>query len=134
MNREGQSSDVIHLHELPIVSAPDGSHIRELARVHGASMAHCRLPAGSVTTAVRHRQIEEVWFVLAGSGRVWRQHDGGDGQVVEVRAGDCLTIAVHTAFQFRADDDLEMLLATALPWPGPEEALPVDGLWPSSFE
>jgi mannose-6-phosphate isomerase-like protein (cupin superfamily) len=96
-------------------------------------MAHCRLPAGSETTAVLHCQVEEVWFVLAGRGRVWRKQPCADGQVVEVRSGDCLTIPVHTAFQFRSDDDLEVLIATAPPWPGPEEALPVEGSWPSSF-
>jgi mannose-6-phosphate isomerase-like protein (cupin superfamily) len=116
--------------EQHVVHAPDGSEIRELGRVAGGSLAHCRLPAGSVTIAVRHRTVEEVWYILAGKGKVWRRDESGE-EVVEVEAGVALTIPAGVAFQFRssAGADLEFVLTTMPPWPGPDEAEPLVGPW-----
>jgi len=33
-------------------------------------MAHFHLPAGQVSRAVRHRTVEEIWFVLSGRGEM----------------------------------------------------------------
>lgn len=114
----------------PVVGAPDGSEIRELGCVTGGSLAHCRLPAGAVTVAVRHRTVEEVWYFVGGRGQVWRGDAGGQ-EVVDVRPGVAITIPSRVAFQFRAFDgaDLEFVLTTMPPWPGPDEAEPVDGPW-----
>lgn len=108
--------------------APDGSEIRELPRTSRGSLAHCRLPAGAVTIPVRHRTIEEIWYVLNGRGQVWR---GPDGDPEPVEPGVALTIPLGTAFQFRADadTDLEMILSTMPPWPGADEAMRVEGPW-----
>jgi mannose-6-phosphate isomerase-like protein (cupin superfamily) len=121
-----------HVSEQRVIHAPDGSEIRELGRVAGGSLAHCRLPAGAVTVAVRHRTVEEVWYFIAGRGEVWRQ-DTSHEEVTEVRAGVALTIPTGVSFQFRASDDtdLEFALTTMPPWPGPDEAEPVEGRWPS---
>ena len=112
------------------VLAPDGSEIRLLVAVAGASMVHCRLPAGEVTGAVRHRTVDELWYVLAGSGQIWRS-SGNLAQTLDVRPGVALTIPVGTAFQFRADpgEPLVLLIATVPPWPGADEAVPVPGVW-----
>ena len=55
------------------ITAPDGSEIRELVAGGRASMVHCTLPPGGVSLAVRHRTVEELWFVTAGRGEVWRK-------------------------------------------------------------
>jgi mannose-6-phosphate isomerase-like protein (cupin superfamily) len=114
--------------DMPAYLAPDGSEIRELPRTSRGSLAHCRLPAGAVTIPVRHRTIEEIWYVLDGRGQVWR---GPDGETVAVEPGMALTIPLGASFQFRADDDsdLEMILTTMPPWPGADEAVRVDGPW-----
>jgi len=112
------------------VLAPDGSEVRILLALTGGSMAHFRLPAGKVSRAVRHVTVEEIWYVLAGHGEMWRAQDGRE-EVVPVAAGLSLTIPVGTAFQFRAaaDGPLTAVAVTMPPWPGPEEAVFVEGAW-----
>jgi mannose-6-phosphate isomerase-like protein (cupin superfamily) len=75
--------------------------------------------------------VEEIWYVLAGEGRVWRRSGKGPGDgesIVEVGAGSTLTIPTGWAFQFQAGAgaDLRFLCYTSPPWPGDQEAEPVD--------
>ncbi len=112
------------------VLAPDGSEVRILPALAGGGMAHFRLPAGQISRAVRHVTVEEIWYVLGGAGEMWREQDGRAG-IVPVAAGVALTIPLGTAFQFRASGDgaLTAVAITMPPWPGPEEAVFVDGFW-----
>ena len=126
------------LPEHPDVVAPDGSDVRVLLSLAGGSMAHFELAPGRTSSAVRHRSVEEIWFVLSGTGRMWRctpggSPDGGLEDVTPLHPCICLTIPVGTAFQFRADGDapLAAVGVTMPPWPGPDEAEPVDGPWPA---
>jgi len=115
----------------PDAMAPDGSEVRLLANGERASMAHFRLPPGAVARAVRHATVEEVWYFVAGRGRMWRKDETGE-EVLEVYPGLSLDIPLGTAFQFRCDGDapLEAVGATIPPWPGPDEAIFVDdGPW-----
>ncbi|HLZ27007.1 MAG TPA: cupin domain-containing protein [Chloroflexota bacterium] len=115
------------------VLAPDGSEIRVLVQVAGGSMVHCTLPPGQVTRAVRHRTVEELWFCVAGRGQVWRRAAATD-EIVNLEPGVALSIPLGVAFQFRADGStpLEVVIATLPPWPGEDEAIPVDGVWPAT--
>ena len=111
--------------------APDGSQIRLLHQLEGASVVHCTLPVGGVSIPVEHRTVEEVWFFLAGAGQVWRKQ-GEREQVLDARPGLSLTIPLGTRFQFRNTGDvpLEFLIATTPPWPGADEAVLLDaGCW-----
>lgn len=110
--------------------APDGSEVRLLATGARGSMAHFRLPPGGVARAVRHRSVEELWYFVAGRGRMWRKA-GDREEVLEVHAGLSLDIPVGVSFQFRADGDapLEAVGVTMPPWPGAEEAEFVEGPW-----
>jgi mannose-6-phosphate isomerase-like protein (cupin superfamily) len=113
------------------VLAPDGSDVRILLGLAGGGMAHFRLAPGQVAKAVTHRTVEEIWFILAGRGRMWRQSAGGE-ETVELAPGLCLTIPVGTRFQFRCDGAaaLDAVAVTMPPWPGEGEAVIVDGPWP----
>ncbi|MEW5919110.1 MAG: hypothetical protein AB1762_22085, partial [Gemmatimonadota bacterium] len=55
------------------VLAPDGSEIRVLCATPRASMAHGTLPPGGVSLAIRHRTVDELWYVTGGRGQVWRK-------------------------------------------------------------
>jgi mannose-6-phosphate isomerase-like protein (cupin superfamily) len=112
------------------ILAPDGSEVRILLALSGGGMAHFRLPPGQVSRAVRHRSVEEIWYVLSGTGEMWRSGDAG-AEIVSLRAGLCLTIPVGVSFQFRAapDGPLAAVAVTMPPWPGEEEAVFVDGPW-----
>ncbi len=111
--------------------APDGSEIRLLHSLSGASVVHCALPVGRVSIPVRHRTVEEFWYFLAGEGQVWRKQ-GEHELVLDVRSGVSLTIPLGTAFQFRnlGAVPLEFIIATTPPWPGEDEAVALDaGRW-----
>ncbi len=114
----------------PDVMAPDGSEVRILCQVDRGSMAHFTLPPGAVSIAVAHHTIEEVWYFISGRGRMWRRLDGAE-ETVEVQPGLSLAIPIGAHFQFRCDGD-EPLAAVGVampPWPGPDEAYPVEGPW-----
>jgi mannose-6-phosphate isomerase-like protein (cupin superfamily) len=118
------------LPDRPTVVAPDGSDVRVLLALERGSMAHFLLGAGRVSQAVFHRSVEEIWFVIDGRGEMWRCQDGRE-ECVPLHPGVCLTIPQGTRFQFRADAG-QGVTAVAIPmppWPGPDEAMAVDGPW-----
>lgn len=111
--------------------APDGSLVRLLGEVDGGGMAHFELAAGEVSVAQQHRTVSEIWFVLAGLGRMWRRGPDGEVSEIDLRPDVALTIPVGTAFQFRNDGrvPLQAIGATMPPWPGKGEAFDVEGPW-----
>jgi mannose-6-phosphate isomerase-like protein (cupin superfamily) len=125
-----QGFDTMHLPDSPDAVAPDGSDVRVLLRLGRGSMAHFELAAGRVSRAVAHRAVEEIWYVLAGQGQMWRRQDGRQ-QTVPLRPGTCVSIPAGTHFQFRAagHGPLSVLGVTMPPWPGPDEAYDVPGAW-----
>jgi mannose-6-phosphate isomerase-like protein (cupin superfamily) len=113
------------------VLAPDGSEIRLLVSGGRGSMVHCRLPAGQTSRAVRHRAVEELWYVLSGAGELWRKA-GAEESVQALRPGLSVDIPPGAHFQFRATgpEALCVLIVTLPPWPGPQEAVRVPDHWP----
>ena len=110
--------------------APDGSEIRALLQMRGGSVVHCTLPAGQITKAVRHRTVEEIWFILSGAGELWRR-DGEREMVTELGPGVAVSLPLGVAFQFRAISEapLRFLICTMPPWPGEDETISVEGKW-----
>ena len=117
----------------PDVTAPDGSEVRVLLSLPTGSSAHFRLAPGEVSRAGRHRTVQEIWYVLAGRGEMWR-HDGLREAVAALEPGVCLTIPVGTSFQFRAtgEDPLSAFAVTMPPWPtgSDDEWVEVAPRWP----
>ena len=115
----------------PDALAPDGAEVRLLGELAGGGMAQFRLAPGQVSRPVSHRTVEEIWYVVAGTGEMWRRSDDGAEEVTRLEPGVALTIPLGTAFQFRADDAtaLEVVAVTMPPWPGPHEAVERDGPW-----
>jgi mannose-6-phosphate isomerase-like protein (cupin superfamily) len=113
----------------PDAIAPDGSEIYHLVEdAERASLVEVRLAAGLVSRPVRHRTVEEIWYVTGGEGRVWRSAPGDPGgETVTVRPGAAIWIPTGWAFQFAAGPEagLRLICFTSPPWPGPEEAEPV---------
>jgi mannose-6-phosphate isomerase-like protein (cupin superfamily) len=116
------------------VVAPDGSEVRILLALGGASMAHFELPPGQISKAVAHRNVEEIWFFLSGRGEMWRVQQGQPESIVQVETGMCLTIPLGTHFQFRSfgPEPLTAVGVTMPPWPGEGEAVLVPGKWEES--
>jgi mannose-6-phosphate isomerase-like protein (cupin superfamily) len=120
----GEAADVI---------APDGCEVRILASTSRGSMAHFSLGPGEVARAVVHRTVEEVWYFLAGKGRMWRRC-GDREETVDVGPGLSLSIPLGTRFQLRNDGHapLAAVAVTMPPWPGEGEAELVAGEWPAT--
>ena len=108
--------------------APDGSEVRELAAAAAGTMAHFRLPVGETSVAKRHRSVEELWYFVGGQGEMCI----GD-VIAEVRPGVSVHIPVGHRFQFRTtgEEPLEAVAVTMPPWPGGDEAVDADPMWPS---
>ena len=132
------------MHELPVtksvenalvVRAPDGAAVRVLCHLSGlGSFAHFQLEPGEVSRAVSHATVQEIWYIIGGTGRMWRHQEGREPTTAGLRPGICLTIPLGTTFQFRADSPDEPLQAVAVtmpPWPADshDEARPEHGCW-----
>jgi len=110
--------------------APDGSDVRVLLASSAGSMAHFELAAGAASRAVVHRTVEELWYVIAGAGELWRKH-GAHEEIVALQPGVCASLPRGTHFQFRAaaDSAVAVVAVTMPPWPGDDEAVAVEGIW-----
>ena len=124
----------LRLPEKPTTTAPDGSDVRVLLGLPAGSMAHFELAAGKVARAVTHRTVDEVWYIVAGRGQMWRRQ-GAHEDTVALEPGLCLTIPVGTHFQFRASatEAVAAIGVTMPPWPGDNEAVLVTGPWAPSL-
>lgn len=125
--------DTMRLPAAPDVVAPDGSDVRVLLHLAGGSMAHFDLAAGRTSQAVTHESVAEIWYILQGSGQMWRRQDGRE-EVADLGPGTCLSIPAGTQFQFRSTGrtSLAAVAVTMPPWPGEDEARQVPGAWPAS--
>ena len=126
--RDGDPFPTTRLPRDATVVAPDGSDVRVLLATERASMAHFELAPGHTSTAVRHRTVDEIWYLSGGRGEMWRRRDGEEAVTV-LEAGTCLVIPVGTSFQFRSlgPEPLAAVAVTIPPWPGDDEAEIVDG-------
>jgi mannose-6-phosphate isomerase-like protein (cupin superfamily) len=108
--------------------ALDGSEVRLLLRRPGGSMAHFSLAAGQTSLPVVHQTVDELWYIVAGQGEMWRKGDGAES-IIPLKRGICLSIPAGVAFQFKAlgDEPLEAVAVTMPPWPGDDEARRVPG-------
>jgi mannose-6-phosphate isomerase-like protein (cupin superfamily) len=118
----------------PDATAPDGSEVRVLCGLSHGGLAVFSLQPDSVSKAVAHRTVEEIWYVLSGCGRIWRKL-GQQEEIDEIDAGVSLSIPTGTQFQFRCDspEPLTVLGATMPPWPGENEAYLVEGVWEATL-
>lgn len=126
------------------IIAPDGSEVRLiLTDAHGAtrcSVVEVSIAPGQVSRPVRHHTVEEVWYVTAGAGEVWRcppEKSALEIAPIAVAPGDALVIPTGWSFQFRAAPDtaLRFICVTMPPWPGMNEAVAVaeGGPWAPSL-
>ena len=118
----------VHLPDEADVVAPDGSDVRILAATSRGTMAHFRLAPGDVARAIAHATVEELWFVTAGRGRLWR--DPPD-EITALTPGTSISLPVGCRFQFRCDgaESLDIVDVTMPPWPGEDEAVETPGPW-----
>ncbi len=114
--------------------APDGSEVRKLLSLERGSMAHFELPGGQISRATFHHTVDEIWYILAGGGEMWRKRYQQE-EIVILAPGSCLTIPHGTTFQFRSYEgqSLTAIGVTMPPWPGDAEAGFSKGKWEQTF-
>ncbi len=84
---------LIHADEAPRVE------LHDLLGLTGAEVSINNLPAGAAVPFVHsHRQNEEVYLVLQGSGKLYV-----DGGVLPIKAGDCFRISPEGQRAIAAD-------------------------------
>ena len=96
----------------------DGSTIRELlglptSSARNQSLAEATLPAGGATERHYHRQSEEIYYLVEGSGEIEL-----DGERRDVVPGDAILIPPGAWHQIRADEghELRFLCCCAPPY------------------
>ena len=99
-------------------ASTDRSIIREVAgRVslpaRNQSLAEATVAVGDTTDEHYHPRSEELYFILAGTGRMRM-----DGEERDVRVGDCVLIEPGAVHQLRntSDEPLRLLCCCAPPW------------------
>jgi mannose-6-phosphate isomerase-like protein (cupin superfamily) len=126
--------DVYDLKSQPDYTAPDGSNIWLLGNEPAGGAALCTLASGRASAPVRHRTVEELWYVVDGYGEIARRHGDRDPFIDQLKPGVCVDVGTGITFQFRAlgDYDLTLLLLTMPAWPGSDEAVsdPERAVWP----
>ncbi|WP_438855922.1 cupin domain-containing protein [Agromyces sp. M3QZ16-3] len=110
--------------------SPAGAEIRYLIDGAAGGMIHSTVPPGQVNRGTVHATVSEFWYILSGSGRLWRRDATGE-LTTELEQGVSIDIPVGTAFQYRCDSDepLRFLCVTMPPWPGDAEATVIEGPW-----
>jgi mannose-6-phosphate isomerase-like protein (cupin superfamily) len=121
------------LPKVPTVTAPDGSDVRVLVSGSRGSMAHFELAPGRCSEAVRHKTVEELWYVVSGEAEMWRKQEETE-EVVALTPGTSLSIPLGTSFQFRTTGTKPFAaVGVTMPsWPGQDEAVLVTGPWQAS--
>lgn len=114
----------------PDAKSPAGADIRFLMDGNTGNMIHSTVPPHQVNRATVHATVSEFWYILEGSGEIWR-NDGVETGVTTLTPGTAIDIPVGTAFQYRnvSDEDLKFICIAMPPWPGDSEATYVEGIW-----
>jgi mannose-6-phosphate isomerase-like protein (cupin superfamily) len=108
---------------MPAFITADGSTIRELAGPtepsadsRHQSLAEATVDPGGRTAEHYHPRAEEIYYFVAGAGRL--RLGGASGDVAAVQAGDCVVIAPGTLHKLFNDgpDPLVLLCCCSPPY------------------
>jgi mannose-6-phosphate isomerase-like protein (cupin superfamily) len=107
-----------NLEQLESFTTLDGSKIRELAgpawtAARNQSLAEATVPAGGETAEHYHPRTEELYYFVAGRGRMRLGDDEG-----EIEAGDCVVITPGTPHKLwnTGSEPLVLLCCCAPPY------------------
>lgn len=101
--------DVRNIDQVAAFTTKDGSEIRELLAhrnscIRNQSLAEARLPAGAATTPHYHPLTEEIYYILAGTGRMQIGDEArsiGPGDAIAIPPGATHQIANTSAVTLR---------------------------------
>jgi len=124
-----QPFQTLQIAEAVLEIAPDGSSVLPLLRFPEGSMARFEFASGQVSHAVLHPGLDELWYVVDGSGEMWRRQETRSS-IEPLMSGSCASIPRETAFQCRAGPAGLTVIAVTLPaWSGAADAIGATGPW-----
>ncbi len=128
--RHNTRMDVINLTDTVPFTTKDGSEIRELlayrnSGIRNQSLAEARLQPGGATAPHFHPQAEEIYYLLAGRGRMQIE-----AEICEVGPGDAIAIPPGLRHQITAigEETLRFLCCCAPAYEN-DDTIMVDN-WP----
>jgi len=123
--------DIQNIDAVPAFTTKDSSEIRELLAhrnscIINQSLAEARLPVGGQTMPHFHPLCEEIYYLLAGTGRMQVEDD-----VQEVGVGDAIAIPPGTRHQItNTGDEALKFICCCAPAYEDNDTVMVDD-WPS---
>lgn len=97
------------------LSPGGGAEIRYILNSKGGDLTHAVCPAGEVAPTHELPELDEGYFILGGSGEIWRRYQGRDG-IIALRPGTFVWMPRGTQFQYRANQGLSLVfLVVVLP-------------------
>lgn len=110
--------DIKNLNNVSAFTTKDGSEIRELlahrnSAIRNQSLAEARIPVGGSTLEHFHRKTEEIYFIIAGSGKMRIENE-----TREVKIGDAIAIPPGKKHKIwnTGEDVLKLLCCCAPPY------------------
>lgn len=102
------------LTEAPDSSSPEGgAEIRYLLNSKGGDLTHAVCPAGELAPTHELPELDEAYFVLGGSGEIWRRHQKWEG-ITALRPGRFVWMPRGTQFQYRASQGASLVFLVAV--------------------
>ena len=127
----------------PDYVAPDGSETYVLVQMPQGEVSYFEFAAHKISKSVKHKSASrlppagsttEIWYFLHGSGQIWRMMEEEE-DTTDIRQGLTINIPAGCHFQFKSfDTPLKFIISGFPAWPGPEEAVSVEGKWPMAPE
>ena len=110
--------------------APDSIKIRLLTGFDCGNTFHCTLSSRKVSTAVQHKTVNRIWYIISEEGKLWQSNGREEGFLL-LQAGCSGTIPVVNSFQFSSTGKNELcnLFITISAYPGLGETEKVKGYW-----
>jgi mannose-6-phosphate isomerase-like protein (cupin superfamily) len=119
------------LADAPDYISPGGaSEIRLLIQLPAGEISHARCPTGKVSAAATLDGLWEMFYVLAGRGRLWRSSHDYDGTIA-LWPGRWAAMPPGTAYQFRAEVEADLVFAVFVTpqWQSKLHHIVEDGAW-----
>ena len=114
----------------PSYTSPSGkTEIRMLPNLPSGEITHATIGARETSSPAYLDSLHEFFFVLAGTGQLWRGA-GTTAELVDLRPLRCVSIPPEVNFQYRSDDEPMIFLVVVVPrWSADHWHAAPGGLW-----
>ena len=113
----------------PSYTAPSGkTAIRMLPNLPAGEITHATIEARETSSPAYLDSLHEFFFVIAGSGQLWRSARS-TAELVELRPNRCVSIPPAVNFQYQSNEEMIFLVVVAPRWTADHWHEASEGLW-----